>query len=107
MTESPMLRARMYVGGELRDEQWLDVSDPGHEEATDELLRRHLDLAERSTAAGLSWLLEMYDPGLPAGLRYLRLGTDATRMANPTAWTVPEQMTREIDMRYAMTEEDQ
>jgi hypothetical protein len=85
------LRLRFWIGGKLRDEVWIDASDPEVGELTERVSAYHLRLSEMAEAAGVEWMTEVYDPAQPEERAYLRIGTDAAGMRQPQPWdgTIP------------------
>jgi hypothetical protein len=80
------LRLRFWIGGRLRDEVWLDAADSGAGDLASFCATYHSELAELADAAGIPWMTEVYDPGLPEQHAYLRIGTDAAGMIYPQPW---------------------
>jgi len=74
-----LLRLRLIVDGQVRDETWIGTDPAGIDEAA----RRHQQRAEAAARAGLPWLVEVYDPDAPPEEAYMRLGTDTGRMLVP------------------------
>jgi hypothetical protein len=81
--DDPRLRFRVYVEGDVLDEQWLDASNPDSERQMDGLLSRHAEAVECAEAAGFRWQVEIYDPAKSDDIAYTRYGTDLDGMANP------------------------
>lgn len=79
------LRLRFWIGGELRDEVWINQSDLRAQELFDFCSTFHLAQAELADAAGVPWLIEAYNPALPEANAYLRYGTDTDGMVSPIA----------------------
>jgi hypothetical protein len=79
------LRLRFWMGGELRDEVWLDTSDPRAAELAEFCSTYHAAQAELADAAGVAWLVEVYNPELPEENAYVRFGTDTDGMVAPIA----------------------
>lgn len=77
------LRLRLWIGGELRDELWINADDPNVSELTDATAAYHLRITEMADAAGIVWMTEVYDPGQPEDRAYLRIGTDLDGMHEP------------------------
>jgi hypothetical protein len=77
------LRFRVYLGGELADEVWIDAADPGSRDQATMTAIMQADICQRAALDGVPWLLEVFDPGSPAGCAYLRLGTDTDGMTLP------------------------
>jgi hypothetical protein len=77
------LRFRVYLGGVLADEVWIDAADPGSRDLATMTAIMQADLCQRAALDGVPWLLEVYDPGAPPGASCLRLGTDADGMVYP------------------------
>lgn len=71
----PRLRFRLYLGGRLAAEHWLDATNPDHLDHTDTLRRHHKQATDRADADGTPWLIEIYDPAKPPATAYLRYGT--------------------------------
>jgi hypothetical protein len=72
------LRLRLYIGGMVTDEQWVDSAD-----LVEEIGQRHQDAAAEADARGIAWLVEIYDPAAPQEAAYLRFGTDEAGMVMP------------------------
>jgi hypothetical protein len=70
------LRFRLYVAGELVDEQWAAENGP-------ELAAGHQRIAEQADAAGKLWLVEVFNPDEPEDAAYFRFGTDTGGMVAP------------------------
>jgi hypothetical protein len=83
------LRFRVYLGGVLADEVWIDAADPGSRDLATMTAIMQADICQRAALDGVPWLLEVYDPGSPAGSAYLRLGTDKDGMGCPVEVTPP------------------
>jgi hypothetical protein len=77
------LRLRFWIGGQLRDEVWIDASDPRSGELAEYCATYHADQADMANAAGVLWLVEVYNPELPEEHAYVRFGTDAGGMTAP------------------------
>lgn len=77
------LRFRVYIGGELADEHWLDALAPGAAGQMAAVRARHLALTEDAAEAGEPWLVEVFDPGEAGDRAYIRLGTDTEGMLDP------------------------
>lgn len=54
------LAFRVRVEGDLVEEHWFDAIEPGE---VGEVAERHGAITERAQGAGLTWALEIYDPG--------------------------------------------
>jgi len=80
------LRLRLWIGGELRDELWINADDPNVSELTDATSAYHLRVTEMAEAAGVPWMTEVYDPAAAPDRAYLRIGTDAAGMIDPQPW---------------------
>ena len=85
------LRLRFYVGGDLRDQVWIDAADGAAGDIAQHVATYHGHMAELADAAGLLWAVEVYDPASPPDQAYLRFGTDTNGMvapqpATPEAW---------------------
>jgi hypothetical protein len=77
------LRLRFWIGGQLRDEVWIDTADPGASDLAGYCATYHADQAEMADAAGVPWLVEVYNPELPDEQAYIRIGTDPAGMVAP------------------------
>jgi hypothetical protein len=72
------LRIRLFIGGELADEQWV------HEPEGVELIgAEHTARAQVAERAGQRWLVEIWDATAPPEEAYLRFGTDEAGMHAP------------------------
>jgi hypothetical protein len=80
------LRLRFWIGGQLRDEVWIDASDPRSAELAEFCATYHADQADMASAAGLPWLVEVYNPELAEDQAYIRFGTDQAGMIAPAAF---------------------
>jgi hypothetical protein len=79
----PRLRFRIYVEGEIADEEWIDTTAPGRQDAVDALMARQLDIAHAAQADGELWMVEVFDPEQPEHQAYARFGTDKRGMILP------------------------
>lgn len=77
------LRLRFWFGRRLRDEVWLDAADPEADHLAEQVSAYHLRLSDLADAAGVPWLVEVYDPAAPEDQAYRRYGTDAEGMVLP------------------------
>lgn len=77
MPDGGRVRLRVFVGGELADELWVDP------DASDEEQRGHIVAAQTAADAGLPWMVELHDPSLPPDQAYMRFGTDPRGMLVP------------------------
>jgi hypothetical protein len=86
----PRMRFRMWVGGELRAEEWLTIDDPDADAKADAIRTQHMQLAVAAHLAGIPWLCEVWDPagnlrspitGQPG--ECMRFGTDRSGMHEP------------------------
>lgn len=103
MTDDPRLRLRLYVEGTLMDEVWIeDATRPAAEAEARAITERHLQLALDAEAHGLRWQVETWDPALPEGKQYFRMGTDTAGMGRPVAAESLRRVEAEIDRRYGM-----
>jgi hypothetical protein len=82
----PRLRFRVYIGGRLVDETWVDCSAPGAGAVADAVQARHEALAADADHEGVPWVIEVYDPEQPDSIPF-RLGTDPTGMVLPVPAT--------------------
>lgn len=73
------LRFRVWVGGQLRLEEWLD--EKIHPAAAEDAAQRH---AATAMASGRPWLVEIYNPDADEADAYIRFGTDTAGMVEPT-----------------------
>lgn len=79
----PRMRIRVWVDAKLTEELWLDAGNPDWERITDAARDRHQAITDRADRDGLVWLVEMFDPDLPPGEAYVRVGTDQAGMVSP------------------------
>jgi hypothetical protein len=79
------MRFRLWVGGELADEVWIDSTNPDADALMARFGTRQGKSAAEAAAAGRRWLVEVYDPALPEDHAYLRFGTDDHGMRDPVA----------------------
>lgn len=103
MTGGKWLRLRVFTGGTLADEQWIDTASPDCLRLAEETQKRHVALVEQAVRDGRPWLVETYDPGQPEGSRYIRVGTDTRGMRVPAAaeWQqIERQVEAELKRRY-------
>jgi hypothetical protein len=77
------LRLRFWIGGQLRDEVWINASDPHAGDLAEYCATYHADQADMANAAGVPWLVEVYNPDVPEDHAYVRFGTDAAGMTMP------------------------
>jgi len=77
------LRFRIFVGGRLTLEQWIDAADPASGDLAAATADLHATACTQADAAGQTWQLEVFDPAVPDVL--LRIGTDTTGMILPLA----------------------
>jgi hypothetical protein len=78
MSPNTGLRFRVYVSGELADEDWAATATE-----SGALQLRHKTLTDAADRDGTPWLIEVYDPDMPEDEAYLRIGTDRGRMTMP------------------------
>ena len=100
-TGDPRLRFRIWIGGRLTVEQWVDVF-----ELTVPMLAQmqadHVAAVDRANAAGLAWMIEVYDPAEPDQVAYFRFGTDRDAMVQPEPVSDPDDLAKAIlPMRLA------
>ena len=79
----PRLRLRVFVDGYMAAEVWIDSSDPDARQVMTAVQHQHQVIVQAAHIAGLPWMLEVYDPELPEGCAYLRVGTDTRGMVVP------------------------
>lgn len=77
------LRLRFWIGGQLRDEVWIDASDPNAGDLAEYCSTYHAAQAELADAAGVGWLVEVYNPELAEDQAYIRFGTDPDGIVAP------------------------
>ena len=77
------LRLRFWIGGQLRDEVWIDADDPGSADLAGYCATYHAAQAEMADLAGIPWLDRVYNPELPEDQAYIRIGTDRAGMTRP------------------------
>jgi hypothetical protein len=80
------LRFRVFVGGALKHEEWLEIEDMG--QTRGEMAARAIAAVERHAQIAFSepgrpWMIEVYDPDQPPDRAYTRLGTDLEGMVDP------------------------
>jgi len=75
------LRFRIYIGGELTLEQWIDANDPASGDLAATTADLHAAACAQAEERGELWLLEVYDPAAQDST--LRIGTDTTAMTLP------------------------
>jgi hypothetical protein len=77
--DDPRLRFRVWTGGVLADEHWLDpdTTSPAEVDAASD---RQAAIVARASREGVPWLVEIYDPAAGA---YTRWGTDTDGMVCP------------------------
>lgn len=78
------LRLRLWIGGELRDEVWIDSADANSAELASMTAAYHVRITEMAEAAGVVWMTEVYDPAAEPDRAYLRIGTDPAGMSSET-----------------------
>lgn len=103
MTGGKRLRLRVFTGGTLADEQWIDTASPDCLRRAEETRNRHVALVEQAVRDGRPWLVETYDPDQPEESRYIRVGTDTRGMRVPAAaeWQqIERQIEAELHRRY-------
>jgi ribosomal protein L37E len=77
-TSGKRVRWRVWVDGpNLVADDWVPKTDPPFQPPP------HAVLVDQAEGAGLVYLVEMYDPGLPEEEAYYRFGTDAAGMVAP------------------------
>lgn len=74
------LRFRLYVAGELVDEQWVDETEPGALAMAEKVARAQHDETRRR---GKAWMVEVFNPDAALERAYLRFGTDTRGMLDP------------------------
>jgi hypothetical protein len=79
------LRLRLFIDGQLHDERWLTAS-LHHDGIARETALMHRAAVDEAEANGLTWLIEVFDPDVPADSAYLRFGTDTAGMIAPMRW---------------------
>jgi hypothetical protein len=79
----PRLRLRIWIDREQADEVWIDVSNPDSQELLDRIQVRHEAMVDAANEAGSTWMIEVYDPELPADRAYFRFGSDRRAMVMP------------------------
>lgn len=94
------IRFRLYVDGVLADEWWIGAGAGDADAVAEAVMARHAAVAVAAHVHGRPWLLECYDPGLPEGEAYLRMGTDARGMVCPAPVVSQEQLEAVVDRRY-------
>lgn len=75
VTEERRLRVRLYIGGELCFEEWVDAS------GIDKAAQRHA--AQQLKHPGKEWNVEVFDPTEPENEAYLRFGSSTEGMVQP------------------------
>jgi hypothetical protein len=81
------LRLRFWTGGQLRDEVWISADAQGAGDIAMTVATYHGHLADLADAAGVPWLVEVFDPAAPTEQGYLRFGTDKDGMIEPAPAT--------------------
>lgn len=71
----PRLRFRVWIGGSMVDETWIDCSVPANQLGRDyaRVQRRHYELAVQCACEGRSFQTEIFDPDgalEPTGFRF-------------------------------------
>lgn len=77
------LRVRVFIGGQLADEAWIDAGAPDALIQVDWVNERHLAMVQAAHAGGQPWLVELHDAGRPPDDCCLRIGTDTEGMIAP------------------------
>ena len=70
------LRVRLWIGGALSAEEWFDAGDPAAPARAELVSVAHSAAVDRANAAGVPWLVEVWDPEMPRAEAFLRFGTD-------------------------------
>ena len=100
-TGDPRLRFRVWIGGRLVDEQWIDVlaiSQAG----LAQMQFAHVAHVDRANVADEPWMIEIYDPEEPDDRAYFRFGTDSGAMVQPEPLGEQETLAEKIlPMRLA------
>lgn len=81
--QDPRLRFRVWVGGQLVADEWIDVTQPGAQAEANRVQAAHATMTAAAHERGEVWLCEVYDPAQPEHQAYLRFGTDRTGMHDP------------------------
>jgi hypothetical protein len=79
----PRLRFRIWIGGKLVSEEWLDTSDTNATRLASTIQAKQAEIVTKAAETGSVWLAEVYDPAAPRSKAYLRFGTDRTGMHQP------------------------
>jgi hypothetical protein len=84
------LRLRLWIGGKLFDETWIDARDPDAGQTAELVSIMHTDAVRIADDNGTPWLAEVFDPEAPEEAGCLRWGTDPAGMVQPVpiTWTV-------------------
>jgi hypothetical protein len=77
------LRLRLFIGGTMADEHWIDAADPKAGDLAAATSDLHAAAVEAASAAGDVWMIEVYDPDAAPDSAYLRIGTDTEGMTDP------------------------
>jgi hypothetical protein len=77
------LRLRLFIGGTMADEHWIDATDPKAGDLAEATSQLHAAACDEADRQGQLWLIEVYDPSAPPGAAYLRVGTDTEGMCDP------------------------
>lgn len=77
------LRFRLFLGGELFDETWIDAANATEADRVVTATRSmHAEATVEAERAGMLWLIEVYDPSAHPAIAFLRFGTDLAGMGD-------------------------
>jgi len=94
--DDPRLRFRIWVDGRLRDEAWIDTTDPGRQAKVEAVQLRQAGIARQASEDKLLWMSEVYDPAQPDNTAYIRWGTDKAGMVAPMETDDPVRTITEL-----------
>jgi len=77
------LRFRLYIGGKVQAEQWIDATDPDAGDVAEVTSMFHADACRAADSEGFPWVIEVYDPTADPEVAYLRFGTDIGKLDEP------------------------
>jgi hypothetical protein len=77
------LRFRLFIDGELVDENWIDSKSCDMPTESIMLGLKHAAVYTKAEAEGKLWMSEIYDPERPEDSAYVRIGTDKSMMVQP------------------------
>ncbi len=91
------LRFRLYIDGKLVYNDSVDCETETASQAIEAISNCQMLLVELADEKGQLWMVECFDPDMPADQAYTRFGTDASMMTEPDKMTMPEIAKKILD----------